>query len=453
MASSRKPGPFGIAPTEPIDPGTLPLTSSPLPGATGLTFAPRGWTTDRGAPVRESAPAQKAGGPAARAPAPPPRPAPVAPAPPAAAPAAAPHQCVILIKAQVPGTKGVRKPATDIRANNVLTPSASNNRSLAANPPVILVRGCKPVELEAVTTPANLPVTWSVEANENTDRPPAITPTDGGKKANLATGVHGSFSVIATLGPCTVVWNVVFVWVKVNVKSSLILRRDNKYADDGSGGGSCNFRSGQFLPGQYPWEAKVKIKVVGGGKSKRLGTDKVKLHLLQNGVADTLSGHYAPPPPGSKAEEQPKGGLPIRDSNGAADPWMDTPTKVTPDNTSFKREVWTADAPAGGFPTAHQNTLTALQSISGINGFRSAIASVSDHAPNALMVHAQTRWHADFKGTVDAAGMYTPHHAHTKVQAAFTLVSAATGGQDAGEAGFETFQPRFNGGTNTKWTP
>jgi len=353
----------------------------------------------------------------------------------------------------LPGTKGVRKPATDTRPNNVLTPGASNDRSLAANAPVILIRGCKPVELEAVTTPVNLPVTWTVESNENADRPPAITPTDGGRKAKLATGVHGSFSVIATLGPCTVVWNVVFVWVKVDVKSSVIVRRDNKYADNGSGGTRTRFRSGQFVAGEYPWEAKVKVKVVGGGNSKRLGTDKVKLHLLQNGVADTLSGHYSPPPPGSKAEEQPDGGLPIRDSNGAGDPWMDNPTTFTPDNTSFKREVWTGDAPAGGFPILHQNTGNALQSISGINGFRSAIASVSDHASSALMVHAKTRWHADFKGTVDAAGTYTPNGAKTKVDASFILISAATGGQDAGDAGFETFEPRFNGGTKTGWTP
>jgi hypothetical protein len=315
------------------------------------------------------------------------------------------------------------------------------------------VRGCKEVALEAVTNPAGKPVTWKVKPNQNSDAPPTITPTDGGKKATLKTNVHGSFSVVATLGKSRVVWNVVFVWVKVDVKSSVIIRRNNKYADNGSGGGSTAFRSGQFSPGQYPWEAKVKVKVVGGGKSKKLGTAKVKLHLLHNGVADTLTGHYAAPPPGT-AREVPKGGLPTRDSNGPGSPWMDNPTTVTPDNSSFKREVWTGDAPGGGFPTAHKNTANALQSISGINGFVGAIASVSDDAPNELMVHAKTAWSADFSGTVDATGTYTPNGAHTTKEKQFQLISPKTGGQDACDAGFETFLPLFNdGGTDTVWNP
>jgi hypothetical protein len=450
MAGSRKPGVEGLGSDKPIDPGTLARTASPQPGPTGLQPE---LGTDRTKDTRTLAPESAAKAPAKAAPAPPAAPPGPAPAPAAPPPPAPAHPCVIQIKATLPGTNGVRKPATDKRAKNALTPSGSNSRSLTGNRPVILIRGCKPVELEAVTTPANLAVTWSVEANENTDAPPAITPTDGGKKAKLDTGVHGSFSVVATLGPCTVVWNVVFVWVKVDIKSSLIIKRNNRYADNGSGGGFTSFTSGSFPGRKYPWQAKVKVKVVGGGKSKRLGTSKVKLHLLQNGVADTLAGSYAPPPPVSTAQEMPRGGLPIRDSNDASDPWMDTPTKVSPNNTGFKREVWTADAPAGSFPTAHNNTLNALQSISGINGFRSAIASVSDDAPTALMAHADTTWQADFKGTVNAAGMYTPSAAKTTADARFKLISDATGGQDAGDAGFETFEPRFNGGTDTKWTP
>jgi len=358
-------------------------------------------------------------------------------------------ECVTQIKAKLPGTNGVRKPVNK-RADNILASSSSSDESLSSNTPVILIRGCKEVELEAVTTPPNKPVTWTVKSNENTDPPVSITPIDGGKKAKLKTNIHGSFSVIATLGACKVVWNVVFVWVKVDVKSSVIVKRNNKYANNGSSAARCRFRSGQFSAGQYPWEAKVKVKVVGGGNSKRLGTDKVKLHLLHNGVADTLTGVY---PPGGTALEVPKGGLPVRDSNGAANPWMDNPTTITPNNTAFKREVWTGDSPAGGFPTAHKNTGNALTGITGINGFSAAIASVSDDASTALMVHAKTNWSADFKGTVAGTGVYTPNGAKTTVESAFKLISSATGGQDAGDAGFETFEPRFNGGTDTTWTP
>ncbi len=376
---------------------------------------------------------------------------PVTPCPPPPPPPP-PPDCVTQIKAKLEGTHGVRKPGTDKRADNILTPSSSADESLASNPPVILVRGCKDVELTAVTTPADKPVTWEVKSNENTDAPPTITPIDGGKKAKLKTNVHGSFSVIATLGTCKVVWNVVFVWVNVTVATSVITKRNNKYADNGSNAARTRFRSGQFSAGQYPWEAKVKVKVLGGGNSKRLGTDKVKLHLLHNGVADTLTGNYAGPPPGT-ALEVPRGGLPIRDSNGAGDPWMDNPTTITPDNTSYQREVWTGDSPAGGFPGTHANTGMRITSISGINGFSAAIASVSDDAPTALMVHATTDWSADFKGDVDAGGIYTRNGAKTTVESAYRLISSATGGQDAGLAGFETFEPRFNGGTDTTWTP
>lgn len=368
-----------------------------------------------------------------------------------------PVRLVTSIKAKVAGTKGVRNPANQL-ADNVLSASTSADESLASNSPVILVRGCKEVELEAVTTPLNTAVTWTVKANENTDAPPTITPFAGGSKAKLKTNVHGSFSVIAELDGSKIVWNVVFVWVNVVVKTSVIIQRNNKYADNGSIVARTRFRSGQFAAGQYPWEAKVKIKVLGGGNSKRLGTDKVKLHLLHNGVADTLTGNYKSPPPPpvlpGTALEVPKGGFPVRDSNDAANPWMDYPTTITPNNTDYERELWTGDSPAGGFPGSHKNQPTwRINSITGINGFKAAIASVSDDAPNALMVHAETKWSADFKGDVDAAGLYTSNGAKTTKEATFKLISSATGGKDAGEAGFETFSPRFNEGTDTTWVP
>ena len=128
------------------------------------------------------------------------------------------------------------------------------------------------------------------------------------------------------------VWNVVFVWVKVDVKGAPPpTKRDAVYVDNGGSAGWCRFTAGHDSPGQYTWEASVKVKVVGGGNSKRLGTDKVKLHVLQNGVADTLTGHYAPaaPGPAGRAEEVATGGLPIVDANAAGSPWGDHPGKFT----------------------------------------------------------------------------------------------------------------------------
>jgi hypothetical protein len=67
-------------------------------------------------------------------------------------------------------------------------------------------------------------------------------------------------------------------------------------------------------------------------------------------------------------------------------------------------------------------------------------------------------WEADYAGKISypppkKQSHYTPNGAHTKSQSEFALISEATGGQDAQEAGFETFQPRFNEGTDKKFTP
>ena len=367
-----------------------------------------------------------------------------------------PLESVISITAKVPGTKGKRDP-TKKRPDDTLTPSSSTDESLSSNPPVILVRGCSDVELAATTSPGGKPVTWKVKPNENSESAPTITPTDGGKQAKLKTDKAGSFSVIATLGASKVVWNVVFVWVKVDPASSVINSQDTKFADSGSTAAFTSFRSGEFTPGQYAWEGKVKMEVIGGGTDKKLGVGKVKIHILQNGVADTLTGNYKD---GGTALEVPKGGLPVLDATGSGSPFITSPRAgtVTPDNSAVTdsdkdREAWTGDSPAGAFPGTHQNTGKKLESISGINGFETAIASISDDAPDAIVVHAKTAWSADYSGKVDAAGKYTPNGAKVTKQARFELISSATGGQDAFDAGFETFEPRFNGGTDTTWTP
>jgi hypothetical protein len=365
-------------------------------------------------------------------------------------------QCVTQIKAKVAGTKGKRD-ATKTRPAATLRTSTSSDESLSANAPVILIRGCPTVDLEAVTNPPDTPVSWTVKPNQNSESAPTITPTDGGKKAKLQTDKTGSFSVVATLGSCKVVWNVVFAWVKVDPASSVITSQDTEFKDGGSGGGSTVFKSGDFPTAKYAWEAKVKLQVIGGGNDGKLGVGKVKVHVLQNGVTDTLTGNYKD---GGTALEVPKGGLPVVDATSASSPFITSPraAKVTPANASLTdsdkdRDVWTGDSPAGGFRSTHQNSGKPLESITGVNAFLTAIASTSDDAPDAIVVHAQTAWTADFKGKVDATGKYTTDGAKITKDAAYALVSQATGGQDACDAGFETFEPRFNGGTNTTWNP
>jgi hypothetical protein len=371
-----------------------------------------------------------------------------------------PPAVVTGIKATVGATKAIRDPKNKSRIDNILTPSSSDKESLDDNKPVVLVRGCLDVQLQAITVPPNLPVQWFVKPNENDGDAPAITPSEGSKKAILKTDKTGSFSVIAAVGVSRIVWNVVFVWVKVDPATTIKTTRDN-YHDLGVQGGWQSFQSGDFVDGKFTWEVQVDATVIGGGKDKKLGIDRVHLGVLQNGVADTLSGNYTK---SGSLMEAPLGGLPVVDSNGDADthPMLSNLNSATvkPDNTGPSRTIWTADSPGGVFPVWHRDGKQFLSSVSGIMGFQATIASLSIDAPNAFCVHAKVAWHADFaakivySGSPVPVGKYVPNGATTFTESEFSLISDATGGQDAGLAGFETFEPRWNNGRDyTHWSP
>ena len=200
---------------------------------------------------------------------------PACPAGGAVAPCPKAKKCITTITAKLPGTNGKRD-VTKKRPDDTLASSSSSDESLSSNAPVVLVRGCREVKLGSVTTPTNEPVSWSIKPNQNGGSAPTLTPTDGGKSAVLKTDKAGSFSVIGELDGCKVVWNVVFVWVKVDPASAKITKR-KKFADGGSGGGWCSFNSGAFSAGKYGWEAEVKVKMIGGGSDQKLGIDKVQV--------------------------------------------------------------------------------------------------------------------------------------------------------------------------------
>ena len=74
------------------------------------------------------------------------------------------------------------------------------------------------------------------------------------------------------------------------------------------------------------------------------------------------------------------------------------------------------------------------------------------------MVHGDIKWQAHFDVTVNTNpkqnATYTANGAKTTSDAQMALISSGTGGQDAGDAGFELFPIRFNnGGTTIKFTP
>jgi hypothetical protein len=191
----------------------------------------------------------------------------------------------------------------------------------------------------------------------------------------------------------------------------------------------------------------MKASLIGGGSDNKLGIDKVKLHVLQNQVKNTLTGHY-----GKGTLTFPVvGGLPAVDANakGVDTPFMDFPGKVLPDNTSADREISTADDPDIYVPNDHQDTKALVKSVSGGFEFKTALASVSDDAKNAIMVHAYTTWSTDFSGVITLdpdvplklPGEWEAKGARTGGLNSFVLISEKTGGQDAGVAGIETFPP------------
>jgi hypothetical protein len=384
---------------------------------------------------------------------------------------------VLVILATVKASASLRAPATKLTPDHSFF-SASKKESLKSNPPTILVRGCQDIDLTSFTFPLGEPVNWSVKPNQNSGAAPTITPTNGGVSATLKTDKPGSFSVIAELCGTKVIWNVVFVWVKVKPKSTVIKAQSKTYKDNGSNASSTGFESGKFIFGRQAWETTFKVEVIGGGSDGRLGIKKVRVHMLQNGVADTLTGNYAG---GGTGKEAPVGSLPVVDAQGPGggpqppsvpatpshpallmSPFIFTGSmiKLTPNQRVKHRTIQVGDSPGGGFPNAQPNTGTQLQTISGRNDFRMAVCGLSEDAPNAIVAHADIRWQADFAGKVvfgppnPAIGRYQRTTAKTTSDKRFTLISDGTGGKDVKDAGLEIFGPRFNdSGTTTNFTP
>ena len=371
---------------------------------------------------------------------------------------------VLEIKATIEASKEIRVGSKRSRPVRTLKASTSNSMSLTDNEPTILIQGCKDVDLEAViSAPTN--VTWTIAPTENTNPAPAITPVAGtpnNTKAKLSSAQGGSFSVTASNGTSKVIWNVVFVSVKIALdKAPPVDLRKSGYSDGSfskanptSNVNFTIFKSGLFKPGEYAFEAFLpEIKLVGGGTDGKLGIAKIDLHYLQNGDGDSLTAHYEG---GKTAREvvQDAGGntvaFPVTDSVDDADesPFADDPRTFSIKTISDDTRSWrVGDSPGGSCPHFHKGKRA--ESITGTNEFHAAVASNSQDAPDTIVVHADTKWVAHYDGTIStgAVGTYTPNGADTTGDASMTLVAPATNGKDAADAGFELFEPRFNHGS------
>lgn len=376
--------------------------------------------------------------------------------------------------------------------NQRLRSSTSNVEALATNKPIILVRGCNDVTLTVTTDPVGNKSDWRVKLNENSGAVPTITPSADGKKATLRCDKTGSFKVFAADGESKVVWNVVFVHVKADVASSVaqIKLRKTTYADNGSNAARVRIRSGTFVTGAAAFEGGIDVTLVGGGADKKLGTDRINLHMIQSGVRDTLAGNYIGPPAapagpnitGAGTETPPH--LPVVDCNGPgganpvppnapliseadgnSPPLIWAPSSFSVTNLGAQKfRVFTLDSPGGSFPIRHGGAppkAAHIRTVSGVNGFRTGVCATSQDAVNNIVVQADIRWAADFSGNVTypagtpaspalipagtvATWVGTTHGATG--DNTFALISDATGGQDAAAAGFRISGPRFNSG-------
>jgi hypothetical protein len=379
-----------------------------------------------------------------------------------------PAVTVTKILAFAPGTVSVTGNPAPGSGFQQLSSSASVIEPLDQNAPVIVLQGMANLLLEAVTSPPNQPATWSVKPNQNTASPPVIDPIVGGRKAVLKSDQPGSFSILAvgTTGAKPVVWNVVFVAVKITQgpKPATALGAA-ACRSIGGGGPLLIVQAGDPGNGKHGWSATVTATLTAGGANGDIGIDRVQLKMLQNGVADDITGSYldrvAGLPKVLRAREV-VAKLPVvdTDDDSGSDPARHFPSdsnanavKISP-STGPTRTVSFFDSPAtNAFKARHEHDSNALlASLDGQQKFRTAVAAISTMAPHSIVVYATIAWTVDVTGVVTTTvnqplpGLVStnwaavPTSTGTTSDPSFTILAAPI---DAASAGFEVWPPNF----------
>lgn len=389
-----------------------------------------------------------------------------------------PAVTVTKILAFAPGTVSITGNPAPGSGFHQLPSSASVVEPLDQNAPVIVLQGTMNLLLEAVTSPPNQPATWSVKPNQNTASPPVIDPIVGGRKAVLKSDQPGSFSILAvgTTGAKPVVWNVVFVAVKITQGPTPVTALGAAgYRSTGGGGPVVVVQAGDPANGKPGWSATATATLTGGGAKGDIGIDRVQLKMLQNGVADGITGSYldrvASPPKVLRAREV-VAKLPVvdTDDDGGIDPARHFPSdsnasavRISP-TTGPTRTVSFFDSPAtNAFKARHDHDPDALlASLDGKQTFRTAVAAISTMAPHSIVVYATISWSADMTGAVTTAvnqplpGLTSadwaavPTSTGTTSDPSFTILAAPI---DAGSAGFEVWPPNFINQVHIRYDP
>lgn len=387
-----------------------------------------------------------------------------------------PQVTVTKILAFAPGTVSIGGNPAPGGGFHQLPSSASVIEPLDQNAPVIVLQGTMNLLLEAVTSPPNQPATWSVKPNQNTASAPVIDPIVGGRKAVLKSDQPGSFSVLAvgTTSAKPVVWNVVFVAVKITQGKTPVTALGAAGYRSIGGGLVVVVQAGDPANGKPGWSATATATLTGGGPKGDIGIDSVQLKMLQNGVADDITGSYldsaASPPKVLRAREVvtkfPAVDTDDTDPNSVRHFPSDTnanAVKISP-STGPTRTISFFDSPStNSFKSRHDLDPKALMgSLDGQQKFRTAVAAISTMAPHSIVVYATIAWSADVTGVVatqvdkPAPGQVTvdwaavPTSIGTTSDPSFTILPAPL---DAASAGFEVWPPNFVNQVGIRYDP
>jgi hypothetical protein len=385
------------------------------------------------------------------------------------------------INAVIQGTKSTRTSSAKSLGPKTLPSSSSNaNTPLDA---VVLVRCDLEVELEAITDPPGQPVTWAVAANQSPGTPPAISPIAGGTKANLKLDQAGSFSASAAIGGSTILWNFVVVGLAVEVANVKPNLRDTfvdaaiflKTHANPQGFhipkdffGVC---VGEFAFGSHAWDSQLTVRYTGGGPKGDVGLAKVNPWYSQNITSSDVRGVYDGGAKGFNALANALKSMPkILDVGGPAGsgpgPVVGVTSLMTPqwpvttapgmvnvsplDPATNSRVIKMGDSPSSGaFEKTIRNPSTLktqdITHIDGFTKFMAAVVSWSEDAPNVVVLHATSEWLAYYQGHIAFPFVGDDHYvkdfAKMTEVTPWALVGAASGGMDAGNAGFEIFGP------------
>lgn len=370
----------------------------------------------------------------------------------------------------------------------MLASSRSRATDMNQNPPVVIVRGSRPVFLTAATNPPGQLVTWQVAPNQTSRPPPTLDTqqTFGDSPVQLSTDTTGSFSVTAAIGPSAVVWNVILVGVDLDPATPAPVVRPAGLIDlndflatpegkktFGLGVGDtydptvfCGASSGQFAFGNHAFSSEVRVRLRGGGTAEDLGCDKVAVHVLQNLTDDRVAAEYSTQI--AFTDNIAPVSYPVTDSSPGSPPGYNGPTigivliKGAPVPQSpflhsagmFRvvasaptaRTLELGDSPAAAFRTREPRSGEQLTRLRGDKRFRVAVASFSTDAAPEIVVHADLRWLVDYTGDVSVSsgiGRWTAAGADVKVVQNWTPIRSSSGvdGTDAMNALLEVSKP------------